>query len=113
MESKHFGERWGRHWLDSARYADSDGYEKDNTRPNAWIWRSWVIESINNDMPFDQFTAQQISGDLEKNTKPNQILATAFHSKRFTIVRAALIRKKIELKEQLIEQIQLLLFGLA
>ena len=50
MESKHFGERWGRHWLDSARYADSDGYEKDNTRPNAWIWRSWVIESINNDI---------------------------------------------------------------
>ncbi len=79
MESKHFGERWGRHWLDSARYADSDGYEKDNTRPNAWIWRSWVIKSINNDMPFDQFTAQQISGDLEKNTKPNQVLATAFH----------------------------------
>ena len=79
LESKHFGERWARHWLDSARYADSDGYEKDNIRPNAWIWRKWVIDAINNDMPFDQFTIEQISGDLKKNAKPSQVLATAFH----------------------------------
>ena len=79
LESKHFGERWARHWLDSARYADSDGYEKDNIRPNAWIWRKWVIDAINNDMPFDQFTIEQISGDLKKSAKPSQVLATAFH----------------------------------
>ncbi|MCA9111939.1 MAG: DUF1549 domain-containing protein, partial [Planctomycetaceae bacterium] len=54
LRSPHFGERWGRHWLDMARYADSDGYEKDNPRYNAWKYRDWVIEAVNADMPFDQ-----------------------------------------------------------
>src|SRR5690606_19689502 len=64
LRSPHFGERWGRHWLDTARYADSDGYEKDNPRYNAWRYRDWVIQAINDDLPFDQFTIQQIAGDL-------------------------------------------------
>ena len=60
LRSPHFGERWGRHWLDKARYADSDGYEKDRPRPNAWRWRDWVINAINRDLPFDQFTVEQL-----------------------------------------------------
>ena len=79
LASPHFGERWGRHWLDQARYADSDGYEKDNPRPNAWLWRDWVIRSINDDMPFDQFTIEQLAGDLLQDADSSQNLATAFH----------------------------------
>lgn len=79
LASPHFGERWGRHWLDQARYADSDGYEKDNPRPNAWLWRDWVIRAINDDMPFDQFTVEQMAGDLLDDADPSQRLATAFH----------------------------------
>ena len=79
LKSPHFGERWARHWLDMARYADSDGYEKDNPRPDAYRWRDWVIEAINSDMPFDQFTVEQIAGDLLPNANAMQKLATAFH----------------------------------
>ena len=84
LESPHFGERWGRHWLDKARYADSDGYEKDRPRPNAWRYRDWVIEAINADMPFDQFTREQLAGDLLKDATPMQQLATAFHRQTLT-----------------------------
>lgn len=76
LNSPHFGERWGRHWLDMARYADSDGYEKDNPRPDAYRWRDWVIDAINNDMPFDQFTIEQLAGDLLPNATDMQQLAT-------------------------------------
>jgi len=79
LRSPHFGERWGRHWLDQARFADTDGYEKDLPRPNAWRWRKWVIDSINSDVPFDQFTKEQLAGDLLENPTQMQILATAFH----------------------------------
>ena len=64
LKSQHFGERWARHWLDEARYADSAGYEKDSARADAYRWRDWVIKAINSDMPFDQFTIKQIAGDL-------------------------------------------------
>jgi hypothetical protein len=84
LKSPHFGERWGRHWLDMARYADSDGFEKDNARPDAYRWRDWVIDAINNDMPFDQFTIEQIAGDLLPNATPMQKLATAFHRQTLT-----------------------------
>lgn len=84
LESPHFGERWGRHWLDKARYADSDGYEKDRPRPDAWRWRDWLIEAINRDMPFDQFTIEQQAGDLLPNADADQILATAFHRQTLT-----------------------------
>ena len=79
LASPHFGERWARHWLDQARYADSDGYEKDTARPDAWLWRQWVIDSINADQPFDQFTIEQIAGDLLPDATAQQRLATAFH----------------------------------
>ncbi len=84
LASPRFGERWGRHWLDKARYADSDGYEKDNNRPNAWRYRDWVIDAINRDLPFDQFTIEQLAGDLLADADENQNLATAFNRQTLT-----------------------------
>jgi len=84
LQSPHFGERWGRHWLDMARYADSDGYEKDNPRPDAYRYREWVIDAINADLPFDQFTIEQLAGDLLPDATPLQRLATAFHRQTLT-----------------------------
>lgn len=82
--SPHFGERWGRHWLDMARYADSDGYEKDGHRLDAYRYRDWVIDAINQDLPFDQFTIEQLAGDLLPDASPMQRLATAFHRQTLT-----------------------------
>ncbi len=62
LGSPHHGERWGRHWLDAARYADSDGYEKDKPR-SVWFYRDWVIDAISRDLPYDEFIIQQIAGD--------------------------------------------------
>lgn len=84
LKSPRFGERWGRHWLDKARYADSDGYEKDRPRMNAWRYRDWVIDAINQDQPFDQFTIEQLAGDLLPNPTAMQRLATAFHRQTLT-----------------------------
>ena len=84
LASPMFGERWGRHWLDKARYADSDGYEKDNHRPHAWRYRDWVIDAINSDLPFDEFTVWQLAGDLLPAATDDQILATAFHRQTLT-----------------------------
>ena len=84
LASEHFGERWGRHWLDKGRYADSDGYEKDNPRPNAWYYRSWVLKAVNADMPMDQFAIEQIAGDLLPEATPRQRLATAFNRQTLT-----------------------------
>jgi hypothetical protein len=78
LASPAFGERWARHWLDQARYADSDGYEKDRTRPNAWRYRDWVVDSINADQSFDQFTIEQLAGDLLPAATGLQRLATGF-----------------------------------
>ncbi|MEK6239393.1 MAG: DUF1549 and DUF1553 domain-containing protein, partial [Planctomycetales bacterium] len=78
LESPHYGERWARVWLDLARYSDTQGYEKDAPR-TIWPWRDEVIESFNNDMPYDQFTIEQLAGDLLPNATTDQILATAFH----------------------------------
>ncbi len=84
FSSERFGERWGRHWLDMARYADSDGYEKDRPRPDAWRFRDWVIRAINDDMPFDEFTIEQLAGDLLPDATPDQIVATAFNRQTLT-----------------------------
>jgi hypothetical protein len=72
------GECWGRHWLDRARYADTNGYEKDRER-SIWPYRDWVIRAINRDMPFDQFTIEQIAGDLLPDATLDQRIATGFH----------------------------------
>ncbi len=79
LASPHFGERWGRHWLDLARYADSDGYLGDKLRPYAWKYRDWVIDAVNRDLPFDQFTIEQLAGDLLDNPTIEQKIATGFH----------------------------------
>ncbi|MEX0742131.1 MAG: PSD1 and planctomycete cytochrome C domain-containing protein, partial [Phycisphaeraceae bacterium] len=78
LDSPHYGERWARRWLDLARYADTNGYEKDLPR-EMWPWRDWVIDAINDDMPFDQFTIEQLAGDLLPNASVDQIIATGFH----------------------------------
>ena len=78
LASPHYGERWARPWLDLARYADTNGYEKDNRR-TAWKWRDWVIAAFNSDMPFRQFTIEQIAGDMLKDAGPDQRIATGFH----------------------------------
>ncbi len=78
LASPHFGERWGRHWLDLAHYADSDGYEKDRARPDAYRYRDWVIQAINADLPFDRFTILQLAGDLLPEATTQDRLATAF-----------------------------------
>ena len=75
--SPHYGERWARWWLDAARYADSNGFEKDRTR-SIWPWRDWVINAFNSGMPFDQFTLEQLAGDLLPNATPAQHIATGF-----------------------------------
>ncbi|MGH9842711.1 MAG: DUF1553 domain-containing protein [Blastocatellia bacterium] len=78
LASPHYGERWARPWLDLARYADSNGYEKDNLRV-AWKFRDWVIKAFNKDMPFDQFTIEQLAGDMLPNASVEQKIATGFH----------------------------------
>ena len=79
LESPHFGEHWARHWLDLARYADSEGYLGDSERPHAWVYREWVINAFNDDLPFDQFTIEQLAGDLLENPTLKQKIATGFH----------------------------------
>lgn len=78
LESRHYGERWGRHWLDQARYADSHGYTIDGSR-TMWPYRDWVIRAFNEDMPFNQFTIEQLAGDLLPKPSKSQLIATAFH----------------------------------
>ena len=77
LASPHYGERWARQWLDAARYADSDGYEKDKSR-EVWFWRDWVINSLNKDMGYDQFLIEQLAGDLLPNATQEQRVATGF-----------------------------------
>ncbi len=78
LASPSYGERWARPWLDLARYADSNGYEKDRRR-SIWKYRDWVIQALNQDMPFDRFTIEQIAGDMVPNPSIEQRIATGFH----------------------------------
>jgi hypothetical protein len=78
LASPHYGERWGRHWLDVARYADSSGYEDDHDRPNAWKYRDYVIKSFNDDKPYNVFLKEQIAGDEMPNRNFDSIIATFF-----------------------------------
>ena len=84
LASPHYGERWARHWLDLARYADSDGFEKDGVRPHAWRYREWVIEAINRDLPYDRFVIEQMAGDLLPDAGIEQRVATGFHRNTLT-----------------------------
>jgi hypothetical protein len=83
LSSPHHGERMAMWWLDAARYSDTDGYQQDANRTN-WPWRDWVVDSFNQNMPFDQFTIQQFAGDLLPEPTEQQILATCFHRNHMT-----------------------------
>ena len=78
LNSPQYGERWARHWLDLARYADTNGYEKDRER-SIWPYRDWVIKALNDDIPFDQFTIEQLAGDMLPAPTTDQLVATGFH----------------------------------
>ncbi|HEV3259566.1 MAG TPA: DUF1549 and DUF1553 domain-containing protein [Gemmataceae bacterium] len=77
LDSPHYGERWGRHWLDAARYADSDGFEKDKPR-QVWFYRDWVINALNHDLPYDQFIIKQVAGDLLPGATQDDVVATGY-----------------------------------
>jgi hypothetical protein len=78
LASPHFGERWGRHWLDLARYADSDGYTTDDPR-QIWRYRDWVVQALNRDQPYNQFVIEQVAGDMLPDPTVDQLVATGFH----------------------------------
>ena len=79
LASPRYGERWGRHWLDVIRYAETNGYERDGPKPNVWQFRDYVIRSFNHDKPFNQFVREQIAGDEFAPNDPDAIIATAFY----------------------------------
>ena len=78
LASPRYGERWGRHWLDVVRYADTNGYSNDFERPNAWRYRDYVIRSFNHDKPYDQFIREQVAGDELDSKNPEYLIATGF-----------------------------------
>jgi mono/diheme cytochrome c family protein len=78
LASPHYGERWARHWLDIAHYADTHGFERDKLRPNAWRYRDWVIDSLNRDLPYDEFLRRQIAGDVLAPDDPDSVVAAGF-----------------------------------
>ena len=78
LASPHYGERWGRHWLDVARYAETCGYERDQVKPNVWKYRDWVIGAFNRDMPFDRFVLEQLAGDELPGADAGTAAATGF-----------------------------------
>jgi mono/diheme cytochrome c family protein len=78
LASPHYGQRWARHWLDIAHYADTHGFERDQVRPHAWRYRDYVIASLNADKPYDQFLREQIAGDIYSPDQPEAVIATGF-----------------------------------
>ncbi len=78
LESPHYGERWGRHWLDVVRFGESQGFERDKLRPNAWPYRDWVISAFNDDLPYDEFVRLQLAGDVLRPADPRGTIATGF-----------------------------------
>ena len=78
LASPHYGERWGRHWLDLVRYAETDGYERDRKKPSAWRYRDWVIDALNADMPYNEFLTHQLAGDEIDHPSAASIVATGY-----------------------------------
>ncbi|MBC7927694.1 MAG: DUF1553 domain-containing protein, partial [Bryobacteraceae bacterium] len=101
FNSPHYGEKWARHWLDLARYADSDGYEKDLVRPWAWRYRNWVIEALNKDLPYDEFVLQQLAGDLLPKATVEQKIATGFHRNALTNREAGVDRTEARFEQNI------------
>src|SRR5262249_7512684 len=78
LDSPHYGEKWGRHWLDLVRYAETNGYERDGTKPFAWRYRDYVIKSFNQDKPFDRFIREQLAGDEIDRENADAVTATGY-----------------------------------
>ncbi|QDV48617.1 DUF1553 domain-containing protein [Gimesia fumaroli] len=78
LASPHYGEHWARHWLDVVRFGESNGFERDQPRLNAWHYRNWVIQAFNEDLPYDQFVRLQLAGDMLKPDDPSAVIATGF-----------------------------------
>ena len=98
LQSDRYGEKWARHWLDLARYADTNGYEKDLQREQ-WSWRDWVIDAINLDMPYDQFLVEQIAGDLLPDATQKQIIATGFLRNSMINEEGAIVAEQFRMVE--------------
>jgi hypothetical protein len=98
LKSDRFGEKWARHWLDLARYSDTNGYEKDLPR-EMWKWRDWVIEAINRDMPYSQFVVEQIAGDLLPHANQDQIIATGFLRNSMINEEGAIVPEQFRMAE--------------
>ncbi|MCC6510004.1 MAG: DUF1553 domain-containing protein [Pirellulaceae bacterium] len=103
LNQPQFGERWARPWLDLARYADSHGFQRDNLR-DMWAYRDWVIAAFNADMPFDQFTIEQLAGDLLPNATESQKIATGFHRTTPVNVEAGSLPEETRI-EQVIDRV--------
>jgi hypothetical protein len=79
LASPHYGEKWGRHWLDLVRYAETNSYERDDPKPNVWRYRDYVIRSLNEDKPYDRFVREQLAGDEFSNPTPDSLIATGYY----------------------------------
>ncbi len=112
LASQHYGEKWARYWLDLAHYADSDGYEKDLERPWSWRYRQWVIDALNHDMPYDEFTIEQIAGDELPHPTLDQRVATGFFRNTLTNREGGVDRREANF-EQLIDRDGYVFHGLA
>jgi hypothetical protein len=113
LASPHYGERWARHWLDLARYAESEGFKSDETRPNSWRWRDWVIRSLNDDKPYDRFVREQIAGDELWPDDPDAGLATAFHRHYPDESNARnLVQRRQEILNDITDAVGAVFFGL-
>ena len=98
LASERYGEKWARHWLDLARYSDTNGYEKDSPREQ-WAWRDWVIGALNRDLPYDRFVIEQIAGDLLPNATQDQIVATGFLRNSMLNEEGAIIPEEFRMVE--------------
>ncbi|MDA1016594.1 MAG: DUF1549 domain-containing protein, partial [Planctomycetota bacterium] len=97
LKSSAYGEHMTRHWLDLARYADTNGYQYDTER-QMWVWRDWVIDAYNKNMPFDQFTIEQLAGDLLPNATPSQRLATGFNRNHGITIEGGVIDEEYRIE---------------
>lgn len=79
LESPHYGERWGRHWLDLVRYAETNSYERDSAKPFVWRYRDYVIRAFNEDKPYDQFVREQLAGDEQQQVTADSVIATGYY----------------------------------
>ena len=98
LASPRYGEKWARHWLDAARYADSDGYEKDLPRQQ-WAWRDWVVNALNADKPYDRFLVEQIAGDLLPHAGQDEMIATGFLRNSMVSEEGAILAEQYRMDE--------------